>query len=102
MSAYSPAPGVFVGRPPCAECGANVQLHRPPAEYLPATLVGHHITSRGLGKLLAAGVPLNCPQAYRPGTLEEAQRGLEEAERSGDPARVFVARGELQRLEGRP
>lgn len=47
------------------------------------------------------GEPLLCPEAYRPGTLEVAQRELAAAEASGDQARVFVARGNLQRLVGR-
>lgn len=101
MSTYQPAPGVFVGRPPCAACGANFQLHRPPVEQLPATVVGRQVTGAQLARLLERGVPLECPQAYRPATVEEARRGLEEAVRSGDPAREFIARGELQRLEGR-
>jgi hypothetical protein len=42
-----------------------------------------------------------CPTPYRPDTLEEARRELEAAEASGDPGRIFVARGEVQRLEGR-
>lgn len=94
MSAYRPAEGVFVGRPPCAECGANFNLHRP-------TTIGAGATSTQLASAYRHGVPLRCPEAYRPGTLEEAVRGLVEAERSGDEARIFVARGELQRLAGR-
>ena len=42
-----------------------------------------------------------CPDLYRPPTLESAQRALERAEASGDEARIFVARGEVQRLGGR-
>ena len=73
MTTYRAQEGVFVGRPPCAECGANYHLHRD-------------------------GV---CLAAWRPTTPAEAQRELAAAEASGDPTRVFVARGDLQRLEGR-
>lgn len=69
---YQPQEGVYAGRPPCAECGAAFRLHRDGA----------------------------CPEAYRPDSLEEAQRGLAAAEASGDPDRVFIARGEVQRLGG--
>lgn len=93
MSAYRAAEGVFVGRPPCAECGANFNLHR--ASEARST------TAAQLATLHRNGVPLMCPEAYRPGSLEEARRGLADAERSGDEARIFVARGELQRLAGR-
>ena len=63
------------GRPPCAHCGAAHRLHLAPE--------------------------LRCPEAYRPDTLELARRELAQAEASGDEARIFVARGNLQRLEGR-
>jgi len=82
VSTYSPAPGVYAGRPPCAHCGAAYRLHR-------ATLVA------GVGGVL------RCPEAYRPATLEVAQRELAEALARGDEAGIFVARGNLQRLEGR-
>lgn len=42
-----------------------------------------------------------CPTSYRPQTLEEAQRELQRAEASGDAGRVFVARGDVQRLGGK-
>jgi hypothetical protein len=93
VSAYRPAEGVYVGRPPCVECGANFNLHR--------ALEARATTSTQLAQLHRNRVPLLCPEAYRPSTLEEARRGLADAERSGDEARVFVARGELQRLAGR-
>lgn len=73
VSKYLAAQGVFVGRPPCETCGAAYRLHRFGA----------------------------CPEAYRPTTQDEAQRLLERAEHNGDAERVFVARGELQRLRGR-
>lgn len=76
MTTYDPAPGVHVGRPPCTACGAAYRLHR------------------------VGGSTLVCPTPYRPSTLETAQRELADAERSGDPTRVFVARGEVQRLGG--
>lgn len=94
MSTYQPQEGVFAGRPPCASCHANFQLHRPAG-------AGPQVTGEQLGRLYRQGVELECPEAYRPASLEEAQRGLEQAERSGDQARVFIARGELQRLRGR-
>jgi hypothetical protein len=72
--AYTPNPGVFVGRPPCAECGAAYRLHEQDG---------------------------TCPVAYRPGTMEEAERELMQAEASGDKARIFIARGDVQRLTGR-
>jgi hypothetical protein len=43
-----------------------------------------------------------CPSMYRPGTLEAARRDLEQATARGDEAAIFVARGEVQRLGGRP
>lgn len=71
---YAAQLGVFVGRPPCSNCGAAYRLH----------------------------ADQRCPVAYRPSTLEVAQRELSDAEASGDAARIFVARGEVQRLGGRP
>lgn len=58
----------------CADCGAARHLHT------------------------AAG---DCPVAYRPDTLADALRELAAAQAAGDPARIFVARGEAQRLHGR-
>lgn len=43
-----------------------------------------------------------CPVAYRPTTLATAQTDLQRARAAGDPAREFVARGEVQRLGGDP
>lgn len=109
MSTYVAQEGVYVGAPPCASCGAALRLHTVPAgtitEAVPIRVgpnTRQYLTSLGLQKLLAAGAQLQCPEAYRPGTLEEAQRGLAAAEASGDAARIFIARGELQRLQGRP
>lgn len=101
MKAYAPQLGLYPGRPPCATCGADFHLHRPAAGAVGGLLPGGRITGRGLATLAEAGVALWCPEPYRPASMAEAQRLLEEAERSGDQARVFVARGELQRLEGR-
>lgn len=42
-----------------------------------------------------------CIDLYRPDTLGIARRALAEAEESGDEARIFVARGDLQRLQRR-
>jgi len=55
----------------------------------------------GVNKRLHGRVDERCPQPARVATtLESARVALEEAEKSGDPARVFVARGEVQRLGG--
>jgi hypothetical protein len=101
VSTYSPREGVFVGRPPCANCGANLQLHTLPPDVAAQVPDGHQLTSSGLQKLLDGGARLRCPTPYRPGSVEDARRALEEAERSGDAARIFTARGDLQRLVGR-
>ncbi len=77
-STYVPAEGVLDGsRPHCATCGAAYRLH------------------------LQRGTERWCPQAWRPDTLEAAQAALERATAAGDEAAVFVARGNLQRLQGR-
>lgn len=112
MTTYHPQgrPELPGSRPPCATCGAAYRLHRPPAgaiEYAtplpgPGQAAGlRYLTRAGLAKMEAAGLQLECPEAYRPDTLEVARRELAQAEASGDEARVFVARGNLQRLEGR-
>lgn len=41
-----------------------------------------------------------CPRLYRPDTLAAAFAALDAA--AGDPAKTFVARGEVQRLGGDP
>lgn len=69
---YRAQQGIFIGRPPC-ECGAAYRLHRDGA----------------------------CPVPYRPPTIQSAERDLRDAERSGDANRIFIARGEVQRLRGR-
>lgn len=89
MSTYEPQEGALVGWPPCRHCGAAYRLHRLDER----TVAGAGATAR-VARLL-------CPSAYRPATLEVAQRELEAAEASGDANRIFVARGELQRLAGR-
>jgi hypothetical protein len=66
---------VFVGRPPCVNCGAAYRLH-------------------------AQTIGLQCPEPHRPSTLAEAQQALEEAQRAGDDTRIFAARGDVQRLGG--
>jgi hypothetical protein len=43
-----------------------------------------------------------CPEPYRPATIESATAELKSAEASGDANRIFVARGNFQRLKGRP
>lgn len=88
VSTYSPQATVGPGRPPCANCGAAWRLHRNPA--LDTRPLEQHEPRHP------------CPRAYRPATLEVAQRELEQAEASGDANRIFVARGEVQRLRGRP
>jgi hypothetical protein len=45
---------------------------------------------------------LACPSMYRPDNLDDARTELVDAIESGDQTRVFVARGNLQRLGGRP
>lgn len=42
----------------------------------------------------------SCPQQYRPPTLADASRELMAARASGDQARIFAARGDVQRLGG--
>lgn len=69
---YSPAEGIFIGRPPCGSCGANWHLHHDGA----------------------------CPEPYRPSSLVAALGELADAVRAGNPIRVFAARGEVQRLMG--
>ena len=78
MKTYRAQQGIFAGRPPCAVCGAAYRLHRVEAD-------DDHTY-------------LKCPDAYRPDNLDTARRELADAEQSGDPARVFVARGNLQHL----
>jgi hypothetical protein len=87
VSTYEPQEGVLAGRPPCRHCGAAFRLHRNPA--LDERPLEQHEPRHP------------CPTAYRPGSLEEAQRELVAAEASGDANRIFVARGEVQRLAGR-
>jgi hypothetical protein len=41
-----------------------------------------------------------CPRMYRPDTLEAATAALRAAQ--GDPVAEFVARGDVQRLGGKP
>jgi hypothetical protein len=97
VSTYQPMPGVYPGRPPCANCHAARRLHRDHTAPCEAR------AERGIGGCWCArlGAPF-CPEAYRPTTVEVARRELEAAEATGDQARIFVARGNLQRLEGRP
>ena len=59
----------------CGACGANVRLHAQDGR---------------------------CPEGWRPETLAAAMRELAAARASGNPDRVFVARGEVQRLGGDP
>lgn len=92
--------------PPCEACGANFHLHRPAegaVEGLLAPSDRARITGRGLQALEARGVPLECPRREpdRTERLEEAQAELEAARASGDQQREFVARGNVQRLQGR-
>lgn len=92
-TAYRPQKGVHVGRPPCRECGADFHLHRPAS--------GTMADGRGLGRLYEQGVALLCPTRYRPASLGEAVVAHADAELRNDPAAVFTARGEIQRLLGR-
>lgn len=91
MSSYRPAPArPGEGRPPCANCGAALRLHNHPTAYGPEFRI---LVDTGRAS------ELTCPEAYRPATLEAAQSELRAAERSGDETRIFVARGNLQRLD---
>ncbi len=99
-SYYTPQPADPGVRPPCANCGAQLRLHRPlptSAVYVDAPPGAHLLTSYGLQKLLDAGEQLACPEAYRPETLGAAILALLAAQQARDPARVFAARGEVQR-----
>lgn len=91
MTTYLPQTGVFMGRPPCENCGAAFRLHG-----LSGT------TGVELAASANSGDRLACPTAYRPASLDEARARLAEAETSGDQARIFVARGDLQRLQAAP
>jgi hypothetical protein len=71
VSAFRPQP---MKPTHCAECGAA----RPTHDY-------------------ATG---ECPTAYRPDTLGEALRELAAAHAARDQARLFAARGEVQRISG--
>lgn len=86
---YRPADGVFIGSPPCAECGAHYFLHGPAA------------VTRDERRRLANAGRLPCPTPYRETSLERAQARLAEAEASGDDAAIFTARGDVQRLTPR-
>lgn len=104
MSTYVPQQSMGAGRPTCAACGAAYRLHRtlehsPECDARKASGVGGCWCAL---PEVRASLTLRCPEAYRPDTLEIARRELEAAEASGDEARVFVARGNLQRLAGRP
>lgn len=109
MSTYDSLPGVYPGRPPCANCNAAYRLHTWPgwragdvvAASTPLPGGRLYLTSAGRRKLEVAGIQPVCPVAYRPDTLELAERELAEAEALGDQTRIFVARGNLQRLTGR-
>lgn len=85
MTNYLPAPGVYVGRPPCSECGAAYHLHGP-AHLSAAQRAAASVEGR-----------LPCPSSWRPSHLEEALAQLRTA---NDPAAIFTARGEVQRLLG--
>lgn len=97
MSTYAPAPGVHIGRPPCSNCGANFHLHRPSIGPLNARVSG-----TTLSNAYTRGEELWCPEQRpepaRAETLDAARAELALAEASGDEARVFVARGNVQRL----
>lgn len=88
LTTYIATDDVGAGRPACARCGAAYGLHGPV----------------GLTRMQRAGMAargqLACPSPYRVDTLAAAQRELVRAEASGDAARVFVARGDVQRLLG--
>lgn len=91
MTTYLPQTGVFMGRPPCENCGAAFRLHG-----LSGT------TGVELAASANSGDRLACPTAYRPASLDDAEKALVRAILSGDQAASFVARGEVQRLGGDP
>jgi hypothetical protein len=90
MTTYDPQPGVSVGRAHCAACGASFGLHGDPG----ATLAERTRAAR-------AGT-LACPTPSRITKLSDAEGSLRAAVAAGDRNRVFVARGEVQRLGGDP
>lgn len=102
MTTYEPQVDVLDGgRPPCANCGAQLRLHRlPPTSAAYATPLPRgdlYLTSRGMQALFDAGEQLLCPEAYRPSVLTDAITALAAA---NDRQAVFAARGEVQRLMG--
>lgn len=93
MTTYQPQEGVHIGRPPCANCGANFHLHHDAERH------GSHLPDRLCLECERVGPPA-CPTPYRPGGLQAAADALRSAYRAGDANRVFAARGDLQRLLG--
>jgi hypothetical protein len=89
LTMYIPAGTIGAGRPACARCGAAYGLH------------GSILLSRAARATLAARGQLPCPHPFRVDSLAVAQRALDRAEASGDASRIFAARGDLQRLQGR-
>lgn len=92
---YSPAEGTYIGRPPCANCGANFHLHRLRASG-PAVSGATLANAHERGEALVC--PTERPEPARAETLDAARAELAQAEASKDPQRVFVARGNVQRL----
>jgi len=64
-------------------------------------LHGSPLLSRAARSTLAVRGTLPCPQAYRADSVDLAEKALAAALASGDANRVFVARGDVQRLTGR-
>ena len=87
ITVYVPAPDIGPGMPPCGRCGAAYGLH------------GAFGLTREVRLDLARRGRLGCPQPYRPDRLDLAEKALQQALASGDPGAVFVARGDVQRLQ---
>jgi hypothetical protein len=95
VSTYRPAEGTYPGMPPCEACGANFHLHRL------TTGLTRHASGLEMRRAYDNGEALHCPrrEPERTDNLDEARAALERATAGGDEAAVFVARGNLQRLE---
>lgn len=98
MTTYVPAEGVHVGRPPCANCGAALRLHRTPAADERCCLTATAMA------LAARTRTLLCPTpAAATHDLLGAIAALSAAAQGHDQAATFTARGEVQRyLDHRP
>lgn len=71
---WEPRPAPYSSH--CAQCGAHWRMHQVDGN--------------------------TCPLPYRPERLDEAHARLRAALVANDPARIFVARGDVQHLGGDP